>query len=85
MEMNENTYIKLLDRINNELLSLLQESEIVEVLWKQDVDLGYTLAPAKATSSKDATASSSNAELNVDETEKLKALQDLKEEIVSSD
>lgn len=56
---------------------ILQESEIVEVLYKQDVDLGFTLAPAaKAASSKGATASSSGTS---DETEKLNALRDLKE------
>lgn len=59
-----------------------QESEIVEVLWKQDVDLGYTLAPAKAASSKDATVNSSGTVLNTDDKEKLKALQDLKNDKV---
>lgn len=58
-----------------------QESEIVEVLWKQDVDLGYTLAPpAKIGSPKDAAANSSG--LNTDESEKLKALQELKRDKV---
>lgn len=61
---------------------VLQESEIVEVLWKQDVDLGYTLAPAKAASSKDASVNSTSAVLNTDENEKLKALQELKNEKV---
>lgn len=69
-------------RLNIFAFFFLQESEIVEVLWKQDVDLGYTLAPAKAASSKEATVNSSGTVLNTDETEKLKALRDLKEEKV---
>lgn len=53
----------------------------MEVLWKQDVDLGYTLAPpAKIGSPKDAAANSSG--LNTDESEKLKALQELKRDKV---
>lgn len=59
-----------------------QESEIVEVLWKQDVDLGYTLAsPAKIASPQESAANSSG--LNKDDCEKLKALQELKSEKVS--
>lgn len=54
----------------------LQESEIVEVLWKQDVDLGYSLAPAKPL---DVKKSGVNAD---DENEKLRALQELKDEKV---
>lgn len=58
-----------------------QESEIVEVLWKQDVDLGYTLAsPAKTAPPKESAANSSG--FNTDESEKLKALQELKSDKV---
>lgn len=59
-----------------------QESEIVEVLWKQDVDLGYTLAPAKSSSTKESTNASSSV-YNSDDNEKLKVLQELKNEKVS--
>lgn len=53
----------------------------MEVLWKQDVDLGYTLAPpVKIASLKESAANSSG--LNTDECEKLKALQELKSEKV---
>lgn len=58
-----------------------QESEIVEVLWKQDVDLGYTLAPPAKTASPQESATNASA-LNTDECEKLKALQELKSEKV---
>ncbi|XP_037049907.1 segmentation protein cap'n'collar isoform X4 [Bradysia coprophila] len=51
-----------------------EESEIVEVLWKQDVDLGYSLAPPKPL---DVKKSGVNAD---DENEKLRALQELKDE-----
>lgn len=54
----------------------MQESEIVEVLWKQDVDLGYSLSPPKPL---DIEKSGVNAE---DENEKLRALQELKDEKV---
>lgn len=63
--------------------ALLQESEIVEVLWKQDVDLGYTLAtPTKTASAKD--SMNANGTISPDENEKLKALQDLKNDKVRS-
>lgn len=60
----------------------LQESEIVEVLWKQDVDLGYTLAPVKSSSPKES-ANVSGPSFNTEDNEKLKALQELKNEKVS--
>lgn len=60
----------------------LQESEIVEVLWKQDVDLGYTLAPAESGSSKE-TTNTSGPSFNTEDTEKLRALQELKNEKVN--
>lgn len=53
-----------------------QESEIVEVLWKQDVDLGYSLSPPKPL---DVKKSGVNAD---DDNEKLRALQELKDEKV---
>ncbi|CAD7077327.1 unnamed protein product [Hermetia illucens] len=56
---------------------IVKESEIVEVLWKQDVDLGFSLAPPKPDKSAPQPGSSKNSE---DEAEKLKALQDLKDE-----
>lgn len=59
-----------------------QESEIVEVLWKQDVDLGYTLnPPVKSESAKSVKPNSTD--FNSDDNEKLKALQDLKDGKVS--
>lgn len=62
----------------------LQESEIVEVLWKQDVDLGYTLAPpVKIDSTLDPASNPSASNTNADENEKLKVLQDLKNDKVS--
>ncbi|XP_031620894.1 segmentation protein cap'n'collar isoform X2 [Contarinia nasturtii] len=54
-----------------------KESEIVEVLWKQDVDLGYTLAPVKAQSPKES-VNVSGPSFNTEDNEKLKALQELK-------
>ncbi|XP_036324499.1 segmentation protein cap'n'collar [Rhagoletis pomonella] len=52
-----------------------EESEIIDVLWKQDVDLGYTLTPPHLLNS------SSNGKVAVvsdDDIEKLKALEYLK-------
>lgn len=50
----------------------------MEVLWKQDVDLGYSLTPLKLPSD-----ASLNGGVNTDdENEKLKALQDLKHDKV---
>lgn len=60
----------------------LKESEIVEVLWKQDVDLGYTLAPVKDSSPKQA-ANVSGPSFSPEDNEKLKALQELKNDKVS--
>lgn len=60
----------------------LKESEIVEVLWKQDVDLGYTLAPVKSGSSKETTNTSGPSQFNTEDNEKLRALQELKNEKV---
>lgn len=54
----------------------MQESEIVEVLWKQDVDLGYTLTPSKQPPTKEQSTSSD------DDIEKIKALQDLENDKV---
>ncbi|XP_055382451.1 segmentation protein cap'n'collar [Condylostylus longicornis] len=53
-----------------------EESEIVEVLWKQDVDLGFSLSPPKISYNSDATSSKKTD----DENEKLKALEELKDE-----
>lgn len=59
----------------------MQESEIVEVLWKQDVDLGYSLAPAKP-GSPEKSANVSGPSYSSEDNEKLKALQELKNEKV---
>lgn len=59
----------------------LQESEIVEVLWKQDVDLGYTLAPVKTNTPEEST-NVSGPSFSTEDNEKLKALQELKNEKV---
>ncbi len=66
----------VIDNSNQYLLFCLQESEIVEVLWKQDVDLGYSLTPPKPL---DLEKSGVNAD---DDNEKLRALQELKDEKV---
>lgn len=50
----------------------LQESEIVEVLWKQDVDLGYSLTPFVSDDTKLA------PNQTTDDNEKLKVLEDIK-------
>lgn len=79
MMSNENTSNYRLCCFSNS-----QESEIVEVLWKQDVDLGYTLAPpVKTDSTGDSTNNPSVSNINAEENEKLKVLQDLKNEKVS--
>lgn len=64
-------------------LGIFQESEIVEVLWKQDVDLGYTLA-TPSTNSTGKESGNATAALSPEESEKLKALQDLKNDKVSA-
>lgn len=68
--------INFFSHVNN-----LQESEIVEVLWKQDVDLGYTLAPVKSGSSEE-TTNTSGPSFSTEDNEKLRALQELKNEKV---
>ncbi|KAL9891797.1 NFE2 like bZIP transcription factor cap-n-collar isoform 2-T9 [Glossina fuscipes fuscipes] len=55
---------------------ITQESEIVEVLWKQDVDLGYSLTSEQ--SSVNVPSSTSAKAANSDDIEKLKALEELK-------
>uniref|UniRef100_A0A1B0DCM7 Uncharacterized protein n=2 Tax=Phlebotomus papatasi TaxID=29031 RepID=A0A1B0DCM7_PHLPP len=50
------------------------ESELIEVLWKQDVDLGFSLAPPSTSLKKE---ESHSAE---DDAEKLNALLELKNE-----
>lgn len=54
----------------------------MEVLWKQDVDLGYTLAPVKPGSPTEST-NTSGPSFNTEDNEKLRALQELKNEKVS--
>lgn len=53
-------------------------------MWKQDVDLGYTLAPVKANSPKDHQANVSGPSFSPEDNEKLKALEELKNEKVIS-
>lgn len=48
--------------------------DLIEVLWKQDVDLGFTLVEPTSTSCKKKVASTSDKE-SEDEIEKLKALE----------
>lgn len=55
----------------------MQESELIEVLWKQDVDLGFSLAPPSTSLKKE---ESHSAE---DDAEKLNALLELKNEKVT--
>uniref|UniRef100_A0A1A9VPY1 Uncharacterized protein n=1 Tax=Glossina austeni TaxID=7395 RepID=A0A1A9VPY1_GLOAU len=55
---------------------IYKESEIVEVLWKQDVDLGYSLTSEQ--SSLNVPSSTSAKAANSDDIEKLKALEELK-------
>uniref|UniRef100_A0A1A9WBF0 Uncharacterized protein n=1 Tax=Glossina brevipalpis TaxID=37001 RepID=A0A1A9WBF0_9MUSC len=65
---------------------LHKESEIVEVLWKQDVDLGYSLTSDQlinVPSSTTTTSTTTNLHgatkaSNSDDIEKLKALEELK-------
>ncbi|GAB0095618.1 segmentation protein cap'n'collar [Sergentomyia squamirostris] len=52
-----------------------EESELIEVLWKQDVDLGFSLAPPATTSLK-----KEESHCAADDVEKLKALLELKNE-----
>ena len=59
-----------------------QESEIVEVLWKQDVDLGFSLSPTKQSTGHLDDNSISNKTTD-DEVEQLKCLEELKLEKVS--
>uniref|UniRef100_A0A6B2E650 Putative bzip transcription factor nrf1 n=1 Tax=Phlebotomus kandelakii TaxID=1109342 RepID=A0A6B2E650_9DIPT len=54
-----------------------EESELIEVLWKQDVDLGFSLAPPSTSLKKEENHSVHNAE---DDAEKLNALLELKNE-----
>lgn len=54
----------------------------MEVLWKQDVDLGYSLAPIK-TDPANTSTNVNGTEFNADDNEKLKVLQDLKDNKVS--
>jgi len=52
--------------------SRFQDMDLIEVLWKQDVDLGFTLVePATAPTKKPSTSEKESA----DEIEKLKALE----------
>ncbi|XP_059621555.1 segmentation protein cap'n'collar isoform X2 [Phlebotomus argentipes] len=51
-----------------------EESELIEVLWKQDVDLGFSLAPPSTSLKKEETHSAE------DDAEKLNALLELKNE-----
>lgn len=53
----------------------------MEVLWKQDVDLGYSLAPMK-TDLANTTTNVNATEFNAEDSEKLKVLQDLKNDKV---
>lgn len=69
--------------INIFIFKLLQESEIVEILWKQDVDLGYSLEPIKLPTVAESLFIK-NANDSDDETEKLKALEEIKNEKVKN-
>lgn len=54
------------------MYSRFQDMDLIEVLWKQDVDLGFTLVePATAPTKKPSTSEKESA----DEIEKLKALE----------
>lgn len=55
----------------------------MEVLWKQDVDLGYSLAPLK-TDPVNTSTDVNGTEFNAEDNEKLKVLQDLKDNKVSN-
>ncbi|KAF7403588.1 hypothetical protein HZH68_006382 [Vespula germanica] len=55
-------------------ISKVQDMDLIEVLWKQDVDLGFTLVEPTSTSCKKKVASTSDKE-SEDEIEKLKALE----------
>ncbi|XP_035790505.1 segmentation protein cap'n'collar-like isoform X3 [Anopheles albimanus] len=62
-----------------------QEMDLIEVLWKQDVDLGFTLTNAAATSTTAGTRATANAGAEAttkpdseDDLEKLKALLEIK-------
>ncbi|XP_058982995.1 segmentation protein cap'n'collar isoform X1 [Musca domestica] len=55
-----------------------EESEIVEVLWKQDVDLGFSLTEAQLAELAGSSSATENAVNSEDEIEKLKALEALK-------
>ena len=57
---------------NNGMHSRFQDMDLIEVLWKQDVDLGFTLVePTTAPTKKPSTSEKESA----DEIEKLKALE----------
>lgn len=49
-----------------------QDMDLIEVLWKQDVDLGFTLVEPATTPAK---KSSTSEKESADEIEKLKALE----------
>nr|CAH7717554.1 unnamed protein product [Callosobruchus chinensis] len=49
--------------------------DLIEVLWKQDVDLGFSVENAAPKPEKPDAANENNADTNTDEIEKLKALQ----------
>lgn len=51
---------------------LFQDMDLIEVLWKQDVDLGFTLVEAPTTTTKKASTLEKESD---DEIEKLKALE----------
>lgn len=56
----------------NNMHSRFQDMDLIEVLWKQDVDLGFTLVePATTPTKKPSTSEKESA----DEIEKLKALE----------
>ncbi|XP_037826480.1 segmentation protein cap'n'collar-like [Lucilia sericata] len=57
---------------------IYKESEIVEVLWKQDVDLGYSLTPAQLADAGTSAKALQSSNANDDDIEKLKALEALK-------
>lgn len=52
----------------------IKEMDLIEVLWKQDVDLGYNPSLSASTSQKETTAE--------DDIEKLKALLEMKDDKV---
>lgn len=52
-----------------------QDMDLIEVLWKQDVDLGFTLVEPTSNAPAKKTGTAKNPEESEEEAEKLKALE----------